>query len=134
MPKYAVGLVMGFQSSADPALAGNWRWARLSLMQGTHLHISISRALQRMAGIMVGAALIWPILAQEPPMWSVIAVLFFLQVATEMIHGTGTGVRPTGGRRLRHHPAVACSTTTGSISLAITHHTRTAREFDHRTV
>lgn len=54
---------MGFQSSADPALAGNWRWARISLMQGTHLHISISRALQRTAGIMVGDALVWPILA-----------------------------------------------------------------------
>lgn len=65
-------------------------WAAMgavAVMQGTHLHINMSRALQRMAGTVVGAGLVWLILAQEPSVWSAIAVLVFLQFATEMIIG-----------------------------------------------
>lgn len=65
-------------------------WAAMgamAVMQGTHLHINMSRALQRMAGTVVGAGLVWLILAQQPSVWSVIAMLVLLQFATEMIIG-----------------------------------------------
>lgn len=59
----------------------------LAVMQGAHLHISMNRALQRMAGTIVGAALAWIVLVQDPSVWTVIAVLILLQIATEMVIG-----------------------------------------------
>lgn len=76
--------------AAYAAGAAHPAWAAMgamAVMQGTHLHISMSRALQRMAGTVVGACLVWIILAQEPSVWSVIAVLVFLQFTTELIIG-----------------------------------------------
>jgi hypothetical protein len=77
--------------AADAAGAGHPAWAAMgtvAVMQGAHLHISMNRALQRMAGNVVGAGLVWLILAQVPSPWTVIAVLIFLQITTEVIIGT----------------------------------------------
>lgn len=59
----------------------------LAVMQGAHLHITMNRALQRMAGTVVGALLAWVLLVQDPSVWTLIAVLILLQVATEMVIG-----------------------------------------------
>lgn len=60
----------------------------LAVLQGIHLHISMNRALQRMAGTVVGALLAWVVLTQEPSLWIVIGLLIVLQFATEIIIGT----------------------------------------------
>ena len=65
-------------------------WAALgtlAVMQGTHLHISMNRALQRMAGTVIGAGLVWIVLAQEPSLWTVIAVVACLQLVIEIVIG-----------------------------------------------
>lgn len=59
----------------------------LAVMQGGHLHISMNRALQRMAGTVVGAILAWILLVQDPSVWTVIVALVLLQIATEMVIG-----------------------------------------------
>ncbi len=60
----------------------------VAVMQGAHLHISMNRALQRMAGTLLGALITWLVLAQGPSLWSVIAILAGLQFATEVIIGS----------------------------------------------
>ncbi|WP_337181148.1 FUSC family protein [Shinella sp.] len=70
-------------------------WAVLgamAVMQGTHLHISMNRALQRTLGTVAGAILVWLILQQAPSVWTVIALLAVLQFATEMIIGSNYGL------------------------------------------
>lgn len=64
----------------------------LAVMQGAHLHISMHRALQRMAGTVVGALLAWLVLLLDPSVWTVIAILIALQIATEMIIGSNYGL------------------------------------------
>lgn len=59
----------------------------LAVMQGAHLHITMNRALQRMAGTVVGSLLAWLLLVQDPSVWVVIAALILLQVATEVVIG-----------------------------------------------
>lgn len=59
----------------------------LAVLQGAHLHINMNRALQRMAGTVVGATFAWVLLVQDPSVWVVIAVLVLLQIATEMVIG-----------------------------------------------
>jgi len=59
----------------------------LAVMQGAHLHITMSRALQRMAGTFVGAILAWALLTHNPSIWIVIAILAGLQLLTEMVIG-----------------------------------------------
>lgn len=78
---------MGLPPSDDLAHARNRRWGCVSLIQGVRLRININCALQPMAGTMVGATLVRPIQAREPPVWNVIAVLFLLQFTTEIIIG-----------------------------------------------
>ena len=56
-------------------------------MQGAHLHITMSRALQRMAGTVVGAVLVWLILAQNPSFGWVLALIVLFQFVTEVIIG-----------------------------------------------
>jgi len=76
---------------ADAAGAPHPAWAAMgamAVMQGAHLHINMNRALQRMAGTVVGAGLVWLILTQAPSVWSVIALIAVLQFATEVIIGT----------------------------------------------
>lgn len=70
-------------------------WAAMgavAVLQGAHLHINMNRALQRTAGTIVGAALVWLILAQAPSAWTVIGLLLVLTVATEVVIGTNYGL------------------------------------------
>lgn len=65
-------------------------WAAMGAMavlQGTHLHISMNRALQRMAGTILGSLLAWLLLVQSPSVWTLIAVLVALQFLTEVVIG-----------------------------------------------
>lgn len=59
----------------------------LAVMQGVHLHITMNRALQRMAGTAIGALLAWILLKQDPSVWIVISLLVGLQLLTEMVIG-----------------------------------------------
>ena len=70
-------------------------WAAMgpvAVMQGAQLHISMNRALQRMAGTILGAVLIWLVLIQTPSAWTVIILLAWLMVATEVVIGTNYGL------------------------------------------
>ena len=81
--------------AAHAAGAAHPAWAAMgtvAVMQGAHLHINMSRALQRMAGTVVGAGGVWLILAQTPSVWTVIAALVLLQFATEVIIGTNYAI------------------------------------------
>ncbi len=64
----------------------------LAVLQGAHLHIGMNRALQRMAGTVVGALLVWLILAQDPSVWTIFAILIVLQYVTEIIIGINYGL------------------------------------------
>ncbi len=82
----------GIAIMASLALDGHHpTWAAmgaLAVMQGPHLHIVMNRALQRVAGTVVGALLAWLLLAQHPGIWVVIVVLVGLQLLTEVVIGT----------------------------------------------
>jgi hypothetical protein len=70
-------------------------WAAMgavAVMQGSHLHISMHRALQRMTGTMVGAAFAWLLLAQQPSVWPILAALALLQIITEIVIGLNYGL------------------------------------------
>lgn len=71
----------------------------LAVMQGAHLHTTMSRALQRTAGTVVAALLAWILLMQDPAVWTVITVLILLQIATEMV----IGVNCAFGQRFWSH-------------------------------
>lgn len=65
-------------------------WAALgalAVMQGTHLHINMNRAIQRMAGTVIGAGLVWFILVEEPSAWATIPLVVSLQFAIEIVIG-----------------------------------------------
>ncbi|SDL53546.1 FUSC family protein [Paracoccus chinensis] len=80
-----IAVFLGHVLGADhPAWAA---MGALAVMQGAHLHITMNRALQRMAGTVVGSLLAWVLLVQDPSVWTLIAVLILLQVATEMVIG-----------------------------------------------
>ncbi|MBV2180385.1 MAG: FUSC family protein [Castellaniella sp.] len=73
-------------------------WAAMgavAVMQGSHLHISMHRALQRMAGTLIGATLAWLLLIQQPPAWPIIVALVLLQLLTEIIIGVNYGLAQT---------------------------------------
>lgn len=59
----------------------------LAVMQGSHLRITMNRAVQRMAGTIVGAVLAFVLLTQDPSVWTVISILVVLQLLTEMVIG-----------------------------------------------
>ncbi len=75
------------------AVMAGWHhpaWAAIgavSVMQGGHLHITMNRALQRMAGTIVGSFLVWAMLAQQPGFWTVVAAIVAFQFLTEVIIG-----------------------------------------------
>lgn len=75
------------------AHAAGWQypaWAAigaLAVMQGTHLHITFNRALQRMAGTIVGSFIAWAILAQQPSFWAIIGLIVVFQFITEVVIG-----------------------------------------------
>ena len=65
-------------------------WAAIgavSVMQGGHLHVTMNRALQRMAGTVVGSFIVWAMLAQQPSFWVVVAAIVLFQFLTEVIIG-----------------------------------------------
>lgn len=81
----AIAIFLSYAFGANhPAWAA---MGALAVMQGVHLHINMNRALQRMAGTVVGASLAWMLLMQEPSVWTLIAVLAGLQILTEMVIG-----------------------------------------------
>ncbi|WP_313614597.1 FUSC family protein [Agrobacterium sp.] len=65
-------------------------WAALgvvAVMQGIHLHLTIYRAVQRMAGTLAGALIVWGLLHQQPSFWVVVLLLAIAQVAAELVIG-----------------------------------------------
>ena len=81
-----IALIMSYAWGANhPVWAG---MGALVVLQGPFLHINIHRALQRMVGAVVGSVLAWIILAQEPSAMAVIALIFVLQMLTELVIGS----------------------------------------------
>lgn len=81
----AVALFLALWMGAEHA-----SWAglgALAVMQGAHLHIHLSRALQRMGGTVVGAALAGLLISLQPSVWVVIALVCVLQCLTEVVIG-----------------------------------------------
>lgn len=83
----------GAAAAALIAYAAGWShpsWAAIgatAVMQGGHLHITMHRALQRMAGTLVGSLLVWLILSAEPPFWLIVIAIAIFQYITEIIIG-----------------------------------------------
>lgn len=86
-------IAVGAAMAALVAHAAGWQhpaWAAIgaaAVMQGGHLHVTMNRALQRMAGTVVGAFIVWAILAQSPSFWALVAAIVFFQFITEIIIG-----------------------------------------------
>ena len=65
-------------------------WAAIgatAVMQGAHLHLTMNRSLQRMAGTVLGACIVWAILAQNPSFWAIATAVVFFQYITEVVIG-----------------------------------------------
>lgn len=91
---FAAGrIAVGAASAALIAHAAGWHypaWAAIgatAVMQGGHLHVTMNRALQRMAGTVVGACIVWAILAQSPSFWMLVAAVVVFQFLTEVVIG-----------------------------------------------
>jgi len=86
-------ITIGAGAAAFVSHLAGWNypaWAAIgatAVMQGTHLHITMNRALQRMAGTVAGACIVWAILAQAPGFWTVVAAIVLFQFVTEVIIG-----------------------------------------------
>lgn len=86
-------IAIGAAAAALIAHAAGWNhpsWAAIgatAVMQGSHLHITLHRALQRMAGTLVGALLVWMILSAQPPFWAIVAAIAAFQFITEVVIG-----------------------------------------------
>ncbi|MBQ0132888.1 MAG: FUSC family protein, partial [Comamonas sp.] len=86
----AARITIGAGLAAFISYAAGWHhpaWAAIgatAVIRGTHLHITMSRALQRMAGTIAGAVLCWVILAHEPSFWVVVAWIVAFQFLTEV--------------------------------------------------
>jgi uncharacterized membrane protein YccC len=80
-------------SAALLALAAGWphpAWAAIgatAVLQGSHLHITMHRAVQRTVGTVIGAALASGILASQPTFWPLLAAVIVLQFITELVIG-----------------------------------------------
>jgi uncharacterized membrane protein YgaE (UPF0421/DUF939 family) len=80
-------------SAALLALAAGWphpAWAAIgatAVLQGSHLHVTMHRAVQRTVGTVIGAALAWGILASQPSFWPLLAAVIVLQFVTELVIG-----------------------------------------------
>ncbi len=89
----AIRIAIGAAIAALTAHAAGWQfpaWAAIgatAVMQGGHLHITMNRALQRMAGTIIGAFIAWAILAQSPPFWMLLAAVVIFQFITEVVIG-----------------------------------------------
>jgi uncharacterized membrane protein YccC len=65
-------------------------WAAIgatAVLQGTHLHITMHRAVQRMVGTVLGAGVAGLILASHPSFWLVLLSVVVLQFITELVIG-----------------------------------------------
>ncbi|MBV7481925.1 FUSC family protein [Bordetella sp. BOR01] len=86
-------ITLGCAAAAFMAYAagGNYpAWAAIgaaAVMQGGQLHITMNRALQRMAGTVLGACIVWAILIQHPSFWVMVAAIVMFQFITEVIIG-----------------------------------------------
>ena len=86
-------ITVGAAIAALIAHAAGWQypaWAAIgatAVMQGGHLHVTMNRALQRMAGTIVGAFIVWAILAQSPSFWAIVTAIVIFQFLTEVIIG-----------------------------------------------
>jgi hypothetical protein len=89
----AVRIALGAAIAAMIAHAAGWHhpaWAAIgatAVMQGAQLHVTMNRALQRMAGTLVGAGVLWAILATSPSFWVLVAMIVIFQFITEVIIG-----------------------------------------------
>ncbi|MET1113409.1 MAG: FUSC family protein [Comamonas sp.] len=91
--------IAGARIAAGAAMAALLAWAAgaahpawaaigaTAVMQGGHLHVTMNRALQRMAGTVLGAGLVWLILAQQPPLWGIVLAIVGFQFLTEVVIG-----------------------------------------------
>ncbi|PLC54442.1 hypothetical protein CR155_06585 [Pollutimonas nitritireducens] len=86
-------ITIGAAIAAGISHAAGWHypaWAAIgatAVMQGTHLHVTMNRSLQRMAGTVLGACIAWAILAQNPGFWAVATAIVLFQFITEVIIG-----------------------------------------------
>lgn len=86
-------IAAGAAAAALIAHAAGWEhpsWAAIgatAVMQGSHLHIAMNRALQRTAGTVLGSLLAWAVLAYDPSFWTVMAAIVIFQFVTEIIIG-----------------------------------------------
>lgn len=75
------------------ALAAGWShpaWAAIgatAVLQGSHLHVTMHRAVQRTIGTLVGSGIAWVILANHPSFWLVLLAVVVLQFVTELVIG-----------------------------------------------
>src|SRR3546814_14891304 len=89
----AARITLGAAIAAGISHAAGWHypaWAAIgavTVMQGGHLHITMNRSLQRMAGTVLGACIVWAILAQNPSFWTVVAAIVIFQFIPEVTIG-----------------------------------------------
>lgn len=70
-------------------------WAAMGavvVLQGSHLHISMNRALQRAGGNLLGAILVALVLSTEPSVWTVIVMVAALSFCAEVTIGSNYGL------------------------------------------
>lgn len=82
-------LVTHALGAAHPAWAA---MGAVAVIQGSHLHVSLNRALQRMMGTAIGALAVWMILQLDPSIRVVVVLLLALQFATEVVIGANYGL------------------------------------------
>ncbi|MDN5844476.1 MAG: FUSC family protein [Alcaligenaceae bacterium] len=86
-------ITVGAGIAALVAYWSGWQypaWAAIgatAVMQGKHLHLTMNRSLQRMAGTVVGACIVWAILIQDPSFWVVLVAVVLFQIITEITIG-----------------------------------------------
>ncbi len=91
-------IVVGAAIALAVAQASGWRypgWAAvgaLAVMQGTHLHITASRALQRTIGTVIGVAATWIILSNTTDYSLLIAISALFLLLTEIVVGFNYGL------------------------------------------
>lgn len=85
--------IAAFTAYAVGAQHAGWAaMGAVAVLQGAHLHINMSRALQRTGGNFIGALLVGVLLATEPSVWTVILLVAVLTFATEAIIGSNYGL------------------------------------------
>ncbi len=99
IPPLSHQCIAGARIAAGAAAAALLAWAAgaqhpawaatgaTAVMQGSHLHVTMNRALQRLGGTVVGACLVWVFLAQQPPLWAIVVAVIVFQFLTEVIIG-----------------------------------------------